>query len=337
MKYISFKYCVFLIIMLGILSCRDKKLHPDLSDVHIDLNVVPFYKELIKIDTLKIEEEAPKLVNRYPEFMKAYSHRILKLGDPEHKIFPSKLHGFVTYQANKDIFEKSKEVFPSFKIFKEDLESGFKHYKYYFPDFKEPDIYLMISGFSQSIAVDSKWIGVSIEKYLGEECEFYSWLGIPKYLRKGMTKEKMAPDVLRAIALTNFANNNKVDDLINTMVYKGKIRYFVHRMFPNLADTLLFDYSADQMKWCKKNEENMWASLVEWKHLFQEDRMLIQKYTGDAPFTSNFGNNSAPRAGEFIGYKIIESYMRKNKSITLKKLMEETDGRKILAASNYRP
>ena len=326
-----------LILVLVMISCKDRRMHPNVEDVQVNLNVVPVYQDIHNMDTMKIESEIQPVLSKYPEFMNAYSHRIVRLGDPEAPDYLDRLYGFVTYQANKDIYAKSKEVFPDFKDFEDELLQGFKHYKHYMPDANIPDIYLMISGFSQSIAVDSAWLGLSIEKYLGQDCEFYAWLDIPKYLRKGMTKEKMAPDVLRAIALTNYTYNNKVDDLINNMVYKGKIRYFVHRMFPDIQDTLLFDYTAQQMLWCNNHEADMWSSLVEWKHLFKEDRMLIQKYTGDAPFTSNFGNNSAPRAGEFIGYKIVEAYMKKNKTMTLKALMEEQDGRKILAASNYRP
>ncbi len=339
MKNLSFKLffsaCALLAVM--VMSCKDKRMHPDLSDVHVELKVVPFYQEINGMDTMRIDEEIKPIVEKYPDFMKAYSHRIVKLGDPNSPEFPKRMYDFVTYQANKDIYTKSKDVFSDFSDFKHALALGFKHYKYYFPEVNIPDIYLMISGFSQSIAVDSAWLGVSVEKYLGEDCEFYEWLKIHKYLRKGMVKEKMAPDVLRAIAMTNYSYNNKVDDLVNNMVYQGKMRYFVHRMFPDMMDTLLFDYKPEQMLWCKDHEADMWASLVEWKHLFKEDRMMIQKYTGDAPFTSHFGNNSAPRAGEFIGYKIIESYMKNNENVSLKALMLETDGRKILAGSNYRP
>ena len=332
---LSWIVCLSLTVL--IFSCRDKTMHPDVSEVQVDFELIPIYQDIHGIDTLLVEEQIRPLLEKYPNFMNAYSQRIVKLGAPQSPDFANRMYGFVTYQANKDIYAKSKEVFPDFTDFYQELESGFKHYKYYFPEVNVPDIYLMISGFSQSIAVDSAWVGVSIEKYLGEDCEFYEWLKIPKYLRKGMIKEKMAPDVLRAIALTNYSYNKQVDDLINNMVYLGKVRYFVHRMFPDIQDTLLFDYSSEQMSYSRKNEANMWASLVEWKHLFEEDRMMIQKYTGDAPFTSNFGNNSAPRAGEFIGYKIVESYMKENEGISLKELMEEPDGRKILAASKYRP
>ncbi len=331
------KISIFGFIVLIFTSCVNQSLHPDLSDVHVDFEVIPFYQDLNQLDTLNVRSAIAPLRQKYPKFLEAYNKKIIKIGGYERDDYPKRLMSFVNYDANKDIVKKSSEVFPSYEGFKQDLENGFKHYKYYFPKAHIPDVYLMISGFSQSIAVDSAWVGVSIEKYLGVDCKFYEWLGIAKYLRKGMTKEKMAPDILRAMALTNYDYDRQKDDVINHMVYTGKIKYFVQHMFPDIADTLLFDYSAYQMKWCKDNEENMWASLVEWKHLFSNDRMLIQKYTGDAPFTANFGENSAPRGGEFLGYKIVQAYMENNDNVALKDLMLEKDGRKILAASHYRP
>ncbi|TLX75302.1 gliding motility protein GldB [Labilibacter sediminis] len=327
----------FVLLCVLSTSCKDKQLHPDVSSIEVELNVIPFYQEFGAIDTLNVETDIQPIIEKYPQFMQAYSRQIVKLGSTDNPEYYKRTYDFLTYDANKDIFKKAGDIFSDHQQFSSDLEEGFKHYKYYFKDVNVPDVYLMVSGFSQSIAVDSAWVGVSIEKYLGEDCEFYEWLNIPKYLRKGMTKEKMASDVIRAMALTNYTYDTGVNDLINNMVYKGKVRYFVHRMFPDLQDSLLFDYSAEQIHWCQKNEDNMWASMVEWKHIFSNDRMLIQKYTGDAPFTANFGNNSAPRAGEYIGYKIVESYMKNNEEITLKDLMEEQDGRKILAASRYRP
>jgi hypothetical protein len=330
-------YLLPIVFIFLVFSCKDKSLYPDVSSVQVDVNVIPFYKEFHQIDTLNVEESLQPILSKYPEFMEAYNKQIIRLGSSNAEQYSQRVYDFVTYDANKDIFEKAEGIFPNHESFSEQLDEGFKYLKHYFPEMELPDIYLMISGFSHSIAVDSAWVGVSIEKYLGEDCEFYEWLNIPKYLRKGMTKGKMAPDVLRAMALTYFTYDYEKDDVINNMIYKGKIKYFVHRMYPDLADTLLFDYSAEQLKWCKNHEEDMWASLVEWKHLFNNDRLLIQKYTGDAPYTANFGNNSAPRAGEFLGFKIIQSYIKNNPTLSLKQVMEEKDGHKILADSKYRP
>ena len=56
----------------------------------------------------------------------------------------------------------------------------------------------------------------------------------------------------------------------------------------------------------------MWEYLVEHDMLFSTDPMLIKKLTGDAPFTSYFTSESPGRAANWIGFRIVESYMRKN-------------------------
>ncbi len=328
---------VFLLLIVVFGACKNKKLYPDVNAVQVDYKIVDFYNQLNQLDTLNLKEAVKPMYQEYPDFMKTYTQRIIRVGDTTGVDYVQRLNAFINYPPNHDIIDTSKVIFGDFSDFKRDMDQGFKHYKYYFPNFKVPDVYLMISGFSNSIAVDSTWVGLSIEKYLGSDCKFYEYLQIQNYLRKGMTKEKMASDVVRAIAMTNYPMNSTHDDIINHMIYKGKLRYFVHRMFPDMNDTLLFDYTDYQMRWCKDNEENMWSSMVEWKQVFSDDRMLIQKYTGDAPFTAPFGNNSAPRAGEFIGFKIVEAYLDEHEEITLDALMKEQDGRKILAASNYRP
>ena len=76
-------------------------------------------------------------------------------------------------------------------------------------------------------------------------------------------------------------------------------------MMPELNDTLLFDYSAAQLKWCNKYESDLWAGLVERKDLFNTERMLIQKYVGDSPFTYYFGQESPGRVAVFLAYRMI--------------------------------
>ncbi len=328
---------ILLVMMLVWSSCEQKDFVPDVSQIEVDTEIIPFYKELNSVDSLHMHADLDKLVQKYPDFMKAYGHQIVKAGLPDSKLYTERMWSFITYDANKDIVDSANVLYPDFDFLQTDLNKGFQYYKYYFPQGEIPKIFLMVSGFSQSIAVDSTWVGVSIEKYLGTQCVFYEWLQIPKYLRKGMTKEKIAPDVLRAMALTQYPENSANEDLVNSMVYNGKVKYFVKKMFPELQDSLLFDYSKEQLKWAKKNEEDAWAAMVEWKHLFSDDRMTIQKYTGDAPYTAYFNNNSAPRIGEYLGYQIVRSYMKNHPEVSLDSLMRNNDGRKILAASQYRP
>jgi uncharacterized protein YjaZ len=126
-------------------------------------------------------------------------------------------------------------------------------------------------------------------------------------------------------------------DLISSMVYEGKILYFVKAMSPDIPDSVSLNFTNSQTKWLKNNEEKVWTYFIENKKLFESDILEIRKYTGEAPFTAAFGNNSAPRAGQYIGFRIVEEYMQKHPEVSLPQLMTEPDAMKILQQSVYNP
>jgi uncharacterized protein YjaZ len=77
--------------------------------------------------------------------------------------------------------------------------------------------------------------------------------------------------------------------------------------------------------------------LVERKLLFSQRTLDIKTFTGDAPFTTPFHRNSAPRSGTFIGYKIVRAYMKNHPDVTLEQLMKMTDYIEIYNESYYEP
>ena len=81
----------------------------------------------------------------------------------------------------------------------------------------------------------------------------------------------------------------------------------------------------------------MWNYIIEYKHLFSTDATLIKKYCDAAPFTQYFGNNSAPKAGSYLGFKIIESFMSNHKEMPLNELLNLSNSQQILEKSRYRP
>ena len=81
----------------------------------------------------------------------------------------------------------------------------------------------------------------------------------------------------------------------------------------------------------------MWEYLVEHKMLFETDRMNILKFTGSGPFTRDFTPESPARAAVWLGWRIVEEYMRRNPEITLEDLMRDNDFQKILTLSKYNP
>jgi uncharacterized protein YjaZ len=81
----------------------------------------------------------------------------------------------------------------------------------------------------------------------------------------------------------------------------------------------------------------MWQYLIEHDLLFVTDQFTIRKLIDEAPFTSYFTNQSPGKAGVWLGFRIVESYMNRNPEIKLEDLMKNTDFQKILEDSKYSP
>lgn len=310
---------------------------PDVSHISVDVEVKPFYQDLFALNVDELSSQFPQLEDKYGNFIDAYSQKIIRIGNPKDPKYLEYLKSFLEYDANADVLEKCNAVFKDTEQLEDELSQAFRYLKYYFPQQTVPDIYLHISGFNQSIVVDSTWLSISVEKYLGTDCEFYEWLSTPVYLRNKMTPEKIVPDVMKAIAITNFPGNMKNEDVISHMIQEGKLVYFMKSMMPYVNDSLLFDFSEAQLDWSRQAEAGLWAGMVERKHLYNSERMVIQKYVGDGPFSYYFGQESPGRAAVYIGYHIVKTYMKEHPELSLFQLMHEMDAHKILRLSRYRP
>lgn len=308
-----------------------------MSHVQADFELVPFFMELHAIAPDSIAAKVPYLRQKYGYYLEGYSTRVIKVGPTDAPEYPEYLRSFVEYDANRDVFVECKEKYANLAPLKAQITEAYRHYKHYFPSNALPNVYLHISGFNQSMVADSGLIAISVEKYLGADCKFYEWLAYPNYLRRKMVPEKIVPDLMKAIAYTEFPYNDSIDDIANNIVYQGKVLHFVKAMMPELHDSLLFDYTERELEWCATYEGKMWQTMVEKKYLFDNNRMNIQKFIGDAPFTSFFGQDSPGRAGTYVGYRIVEAYLKLNPTVDLPQLMEASNGHVILQASGYRP
>jgi hypothetical protein len=181
-------------------------------------------------------------------------------------------------------------------------------------------------------------LGISLDKYLGRDCRYYQGLvTTPAYKTLNMHKKKIVSDVAYAWAITEFEDVNRATHLLGNMIHQGKLMYLVDAMLPEMHDSLKIGYTAKQLEWCKKNEDQMWLKLIERQLLYSSNRMDILRYINDGPFTNGFPVESPARTGIWIGWQIVRQYMHKHPEITLSELMKNTDYQGILNASGYFP
>lgn len=328
---------IIVVLIFSLLwGCSNNDWDIDISDIQIDQDFKRFDQELFNVPHDSVWNYVEKWEKEYPRFFSVYNTGIIKIGGTNQLNYDEKLVYFLTDPDIEGAFEMVRREFANLN-FKNTLRDAFKRYHYYFPNKDIPDIYTHISGFNQSVIVDSNYISISLDKYLGKDTKYYQMLRAPMYKREKMIPEKIPADVIYALAVTEFDYQPKKDNLISQMIYYGKIHLFMKALLPNTADNLLWGFSEEKMEWCEKNERQMWMYLVENKMLFTTSYKDIKRYIDDGPFTSTFSKQSPGRSGRWLGYQIIRSYMKQHPTVTLKQLMEMQDYQKILNESKYRP
>jgi hypothetical protein len=335
----TFRKMLFLAAMVAVVvGCKRNPLKVDISGIETEVEIVRFEQELFSIPLQDTLMELTLLRNRYPDFFDLFSYKVINAGGITQDHFPEIMGEFLTDSMIMDVKQKVEEEFGNFRRTERDLITAFKYFQYHFPYKELPVIYTMVSGFNQSVVTAENIIGVSLDKYLGRDFEYYHQLSnVPLYKIANMHPDKLVPDVAYAWGITEFDDSRHATTLLDNIISQGKLMYFVDAMLPDMHDSLKIGYTAAQLRWCKNNEPQMWNHLVENRMLFSNKRMDIVRFINDAPSTTGFPVESPGRAGIWIGWQIVRQYMKRYKEVTLQELMENTNYQQILNDSGYFP
>lgn len=330
-----------ILISLLAVACKNKK-DVDVSNIKVNLTVERFDKELFALTPQQVSVKAPQLKQKYGHFYGDFMESILGVGPVSDTTYYKQLR---TVLANEDYKELAAEVnrtFPSIDKEQEELREAFRHILYYYPKAKVPRIISFFSGFSVQTPVGNDYIGVGLDMFLGRNSRFYPALvqSIPQYISRRFTSENITPRVMEGYIREDMFPDQDVDrSLLSKMIYNGKILFMMEAVMPDVPDSLIVGYSAEQFEWAQSNEPEVWAYFLENNLLFETDYNKIQKYLTDAPFTPGVGadSKSAPKLAVFTGWQIVKKFMEQNADVTLQQLMQETDHQKILNGSKYKP
>ena len=121
------------------------------------------------------------------------------------------------------------------------------------------------------------------------------------------------------------------------MIGAGKMLVFLDATLPETADTLKIGYSRSQWKWVENNKKSVWGYLIENQLFYSSDYDLQIQFMQEAPFTTEFGNESAPRLGAWLGWQIVKNYHQNHPEVALSELINNPDAQQILQQSGYKP
>lgn len=309
----------------------------------------PFYAadiSGIKADSVEIRQYEEVLFNLNPfilrqeiePYRQAFSFFLGDRIDDEDG--QQQLYDYVTDPFMIDLYLDTREKWPGMHDLEDELTEAFRYYRYHFPEDTIPKIYTYISGidFQMPVMLADGHLVIALDTYLGSGYEIYGKLGIPAYQSRWMIPERVSLDVMHQLALKHLTKvSPRPENLLEHMVHQGKILYFLDCMAPHVEDTLKIKYTGSQLSWMERNAGRAWTYKIENELLYDTDHGAITKFTREAPFTSPFSRDSAPRTGAWLGWQMVREYMRRHDDVSLQELIQETDARKILTRSRYRP
>jgi len=236
----------------------------------------------------------------------------------------------------REVYAEVQKKYSNSEEVQNDVESLFKHIKYYFPETKTPKVITLISDMdpnNKAIYADSLVI-ISLELYLGKNHKFYQF---PKYIKQNFEEKQIMPDIVASFSVGKIAPPTD-KNLLSQMIYGGKQLYLKDILLPEYTDADKIGYTPEQNVWCQENENYIWRYFIERQLMYSDEQKLTARFIAPAPFSKFYleiDNDSPGQVGSWIGWQIVRSYMANN-DVTVTQLLK-TDAKEIFEKSKYKP
>ncbi len=257
-------------------------------------------------------------------------------------LFPIKYSQEFWVHKSKDTLQQelkkeTLKTFPNINILEQELELFYKHLLFYYPTIKIPKVISIISevDYENRIILTKELLLISLDSYLGKNHHFYE--DISKYIVEDFEKEQITIDIAQEYAKKIFTRTDK-RDFISQMILYGKRQYLLRKLLPLKTLPEIFSYTPDELRWNEANETEIWRYFIEKELLYKTDRNLLPRFLYPAPFSKfymAYDTDSPDRVGQYIGYRIVDSFM-KNNNVSLQEL-STIDSETIFTKSRYKP
>jgi len=279
------------------------------------------------------------LKNRYPElvpFFSVYNNQVIGIGPDTMPGYPGQLLEFL---QDPSVSETNRMIGTNQSHFQNILKEtvrSLSRIRKVLPDADVPAVVTFVGGFNQTFVTLPGILGVGLEHYLGDTCSLYTRLGMPGYLLTQTNPENLPVNAVRAWISSEMPEPTPGSTFLDHLVHEGILYYLSERVMKGKVKGNLFHQTEKQSDWCRENEKAMWKFLVQREILFSTDRFTIRRFFDEAPFTRDYGQDSPGQTGKWIGYRLVASYVKKNRCRPAE-LLRETDSRKILSLAGYHP
>ena len=323
---------LFFIILLIVMACscqsnpkRDKE---KISILRYDIA----QSEYIKFNSFS---SLQKLNMEYPLLTKILVEDVLELGLISDDVYSLKLRSYFSDSTLLQLTTDVEEYFTTLDETEEKLSSAFIILRDLLPWIKVPTIYTQISAFNESVIVSDTIMGISLDKYMGQDYPLYERFYSRQQLHT-MEKNRIPVDCIISFLVSlsppKFDHNST---LLDIMVQMGKIYYLAQTALQMKSAGDCIAYSSANNEWCNEHEKDIWAYINEENHLESKDVNVVYNYIEPTQRTKILNQEVEPLLGVWVGIQIANAYISNNPDADISSFLLERDSQKILKESGY--
>ena len=308
---------------------------PNISEINVDIKLRRLEKEVF---ALKTKNDIKNFLNNNPLVANSY----FKLSAyPDQSILVEYIHKFLSIKASDTLRIDAERIFGNFNKEINEIEKAFKYLKYYYPDFRVPEIYTSVSafgafGFGNDFYISDSVIVIGLD-YFGGGTSTYRPPDMPNYILNRYEKEYMIPSLM--VLLSQRYNNFNAKDrtLLAEMLFYGKSYYFAKKILPDVQDSIIIGFSSQDIIDVNHNESIIWGHFIEKKLFYETSNQVKNNYLGERPKVLEINSNCPGRIGRWLGWSIIKKYAEEeNQQINLSVIMATSNANKTFQLSRYK-
>lgn len=340
MMYVK-KYLLIALMGLVAAGCSKKeRFFPEATE-KANVQIVRFDSVILNLptDSADLYNNLKRIQEENAYSLMVFADYVIGLDYEDTESLTEELQRFLTdtVYGFKEINQQVRNEFADITSLREDINNAMGRLHYLYPDWDTPTLYFMVTGLQgNAYLLESNDFMIGVDMYLGSDFPYYNGV-VYEYQKKQMNKDCITNHVILNKLYYHLDNPSKQNRLLDRILYEGRVMYMMQQLMPQKSAAYIIGYTDDEWKWCERNEKQIWGLICDKQDLFSSQPMLINSYVGDGPFTSEISQDSPSKIGIWIGWRIINSYMKNHPEISLQDMMKLEDSQIILQESGYRP
>lgn len=316
---------------------KDQPPTPDVSGIQVKARIERFDRDLFQMDTANFLPAVKVLSEKYPAFLTFFTTQVAHDITNRDEKPEEALYGFVTAPQVRRLYDTCQIVLGDLQPFQKDLTQMLKYYKHYYPDRPEPVTVAAVTEFiGDAYMVNDTLMMLGLDMFLGPGFSGYNPELFPAYISRQFKPENMVLKYAFTLA-NNAVPPVAADRILDHIVRNGKVLYVLDCLLPQVADSTKINYTADQWAGSLANEQEVWSRLLDMKVLYEPLGSRNMKIVTESPSTDNVFQEAPGQIGNFIGWQIVKSYMKRFPDTTFRQLGELRDAQQFMEKAKYKP